>query len=156
TREYTKTTDTDGQIVVPSNDEDEQFQWVVTATTAAGRLAYLGFTGVSSGRSSDMEYSQTKAYTITDRPVYLPGEKVHFKFWICHVQYEQNEKSEFANQTFNVEVQNPKGEKILTKAFTADNYGGIEGDLDLAPDATLGVYQLFVVNYGGGSFRVEE
>ena len=71
-------------------------------------------------------------------------------------QIRATDKSEFANQTFNVEIHNPKGEKIFAKAFTADAYGGIEGEFDLPADATLGVYQLFVVNYGGGSFRVEE
>ena len=39
-------------------------------------------------------------------------QKVHFKFWVRHAQYDQDDKSEFANQTFNVEIQNPKGKKF--------------------------------------------
>ncbi|HEY2827852.1 MAG TPA: MG2 domain-containing protein [Pirellulales bacterium] len=155
-RDFAENTDTEGQIVTGSKDKDEQFQWMIIATAVEGRLAYLGFTGVWNGNAGEYEYNQTKAYTITDRPVYRPGQKVHFKFWVRHAQYDQDDKSDFANQTFNVEIQDPKGEKVLAKAFTADNYGGLDGDFDLPADATLGVYQLFVVNYGGGSFRVEE
>jgi len=155
-RDFAENTDVDGQVITKPKDQDEQFQWIVIATSADHRLAYLGFTGVWNGANSDVEYSQTKVYTITDRPVYRPGQKMHFKLWVRHAQYDQDDKSDFANQTFNVEIQNPKGEKVLSKAFTADNYGGMEGDFDLPADATLGVYQVFVVNYGGGSFRVEE
>ena len=79
---------------------------------------------------------QMKVFTITDRPVYRPGQKVNFKFWVRHARYDQEDKSDFANQTFTVEIHNPKGEKALTKSFTADAYGGIEGQFDLPADAT--------------------
>jgi uncharacterized protein YfaS (alpha-2-macroglobulin family) len=155
-RNFAEATDDDGQIISQPKDKAEEYQWLITATTPGGRLAYLGFTGIWSGTYYDAEYNQTKVFTITDRPVYRPNQKVHFKFWVRHARYDSDEKSEFANQTFNIEIQNPRGEKVLTKAFTADAFGGLEGDYDLPADATLGVYQLFVVNYGGGSFRVEE
>jgi uncharacterized protein YfaS (alpha-2-macroglobulin family) len=156
TQNLADTTDTDGQVVMTPKADDNQYQWIITATTPGGRLAYLGFTGVWSGQYTDAEYRQIKVYTITDRPVYRPGQKVRFKFWVRRTQYDIDDTSEFANQTFDVEIQNPKGEKVLTKPFTADAYGGLEGEYDLPDDATLGVYQAFVVNRGGGSFRVEE
>src|SRR5262249_5992868 len=53
-------------------------------------------------------------------------------------------------------IDNPKGEKVLSKAIIADAYGGLNGEFELPVDATLGMYQLYVVNYGGGNFRVEE
>ncbi len=155
-RNFAENTDADGQIITKPEDQDDHFQWIIIATNPDGRLAYLGFTGVWSGHSSDTEYNQTKVYAITDRPVYRPGQKVHFKLWVNHAQYDQDDKSDFANQTFNVDIQNPKGEKILSKAFTADNYGGMEGELELPSDAALGIYQVLAVNYGSGSFRVEE
>ena len=152
---FAESTDADGQIVFAPKPNDNEYQWIIT-TTGGGRLAYLGFTGVWSGQYAEAQYNQTKVFTITDRPVYRPSQSVHFKFWIAHAQYDQPDKSEFANQTFSVEIKNPKQETVLSKQFTADAYGGIEGQLDLPADATLGVYQLYVVNYGGGNFRVEE
>jgi uncharacterized protein YfaS (alpha-2-macroglobulin family) len=156
TASFAETTDNDGQYIRPIKSGEEQYQWVIIARAGEGRLAYLGFTGVWAGRYYDAQYEQTKVFAITDRPVYRPGQKVKYKFWVRHAKYDQEDVSSFANQSFTVEVQNPKGEKILTKGFTADAYGGFDGELELPADATLGVYQIFVVNHGGGSFRVEE
>jgi uncharacterized protein YfaS (alpha-2-macroglobulin family) len=156
TTDFKESTDGDGQYIRPLVAGEEQYQWVITARTPQGRFAYLGFTGVWSGSYYDAQYEQTKVFAITDRPVYRPGQKVKYKFWVRHAKYDQEDGSSFANQNFTVEVHNPKGEKILTKGFTADAYGGFDGELALTADATLGVYQIFVVNLGGGSFRVEE
>jgi uncharacterized protein YfaS (alpha-2-macroglobulin family) len=80
---------------------------VITARTPQGRFAYLGFTGVWSGSYYDAQYEQTKVFAITDRPVYRPGQKVKYKFWVRHAKYDQEDGSSFANQNFTVEVHNP-------------------------------------------------
>jgi len=96
-------------------------------------------------------------FTITDRPVYRPGQPVKFKFWVRRAQYDQENTSDFANRDFTVEIQNPKGDKVLTKVLRADAYGGVDGEYALPKDATLGVYRLYIDGIGGsGSFRVEE
>ncbi|MHB1036836.1 MAG: alpha-2-macroglobulin family protein [Pirellulales bacterium] len=156
TKDFAEFTDADGQIVLDPNAQQQNFQWIVMARAAGGRFAYLGFTNVWYGNYYDAEYNQTKVFTITDRPVYRPKQTVKFKLWVRHAKYDQEDTSSFANQSFNVEIVNPKGEKVLQKQFTADAYGGMDGELELPADATLGVYGLYVVNQGGGNFRVEE
>ena len=81
---------------------------------------------------------------------------MRFKFWVAHARYDQPDASDFAHKTFTVEIQNPKGEKILTRSFESDAFGGFDGSFELSSDAALGVYQVRVTNHGGGSFRVEE
>ena len=66
----------------------DAMQWLITARTPEGRFAYLGFTGVWYGHPYDAQYNATKVYAITDRPVYRPEQKVHYKFWIRHAQYD--------------------------------------------------------------------
>ncbi len=85
-----------------------------------------------------------KVYTITDRPVYRPGSPVRFKFWVARARYDQPVASEFAGQTFAVEIQNPKGDKVFAKTFKADAFGGFDGSFELPSDAMLGVYQVFI------------
>ena len=89
-------------------------QWLITARTPEGRFAYLGFTDVWYGRRYDAEYNATKVYTITDRPVYRPEQKVQYKFWVRHAQYDMADTSEFADREFTVEIYNPKGEKVVS------------------------------------------
>jgi alpha-2-macroglobulin len=156
-RNFAENTDADGQVIRAGkgNENDNEYQWIITATKE-GRHAFIGFTGVWYSQQYDQEYNATKVFTITDRPVYRPGNKVKYKFWVRHAQYDQDDSSSFANKNFTVEIHNPKHEIILTKSFTADAYGGFDSEIDLPNDAQLGVYQLVVVGYGGGNFRVEE
>ena len=159
TRDFAEFTDADGQCMPKTKDQDSNYQWIITATTPDGRFAYLGFTGIWHGRYYDQEYNQPKTYVITDRPVYRPAQTVKFKFWVNTAKYDQEGKSAFAGRPFNVRVNDPKGEKVFEKSYTADEYGGFDGELPpLNKEATLGVYRIFLTGApgGGGSFRVEE
>ena len=154
---FAEAADADGLLISHPKQDANQYQWLITATTPGGRFAYLGYTSVWYPQYYDAEYNETKVFTITDRPVYRPEQKVKFKFWIRHAKYDQPDTSDFANQNFTVEIHDPLDGKVLSKIFTTDAYGGMEGEFPLPADAKLGIYQLMVVNLGaGGSFRVEE
>ena len=156
TEQFAEYSDANGQVITDPQNQPQEMQWLVTARTREGRFAYLGFSGVWYGERYDADYNATKVYAITDRPVYRPDQKVKYKFWVRHAQYDMPEVSQFANQDFTVEIYSPKGEKIVSETKQTDAYGGIEGEYTIPADATLGVYQLQVKDLGGGSFRVEE
>jgi hypothetical protein len=165
TANFAEKTSPDGLVTPDPRDLKNDFQWLVTARTTAGsRLAYLGFQGVWNAALHDPEYNQVKIFTITDRPVYRPNQKVHFKLWLQRAQYDQEDKSQFANFSVPLAIFNPKGEKVLTKNYSTDAYGGLEGELDLPEGATLGVYRIQLDEghqvpfnaMSGNSFRVEE
>lgn len=137
-------------------DQNGAFQYLITAKTGAGRMAYLGWSGIWQGNVDEPLYDNVRTFLMTDRPVYRPGQVVHYKFWVARARYDMPEASEFAGRDFNVEIHDPKGEKIATKALKADAFGGIEGEITLSNDATLGQYGIQVVNFGGAGFRVEE
>ncbi len=163
-QQFAEFTDSNGQLITDEKTQPANYQWVLIARTREGRLAYLGFTGVWYERRYDAEYNATKVYTITDRPVYRPEQSVHYKFWVRHAKYDQEDTSDFAGKSFAVEIYNPKNERIEQKQVTADPYGGLDGEWKLPAEAPLGVYRLMVKdlsgsrqrNLGGGSFRVEE
>lgn len=151
--------DDDGQLQVPATETDsnrEPYQWLITATTSQGRLAHLGFTNIWTTGAQDLVYDNVKVYTITDRPVYRPGTPVRYKFWVAHARYDQPAASDFAGKPFVVEIANPQGEKVFTKNFNADAFGGFDGSFELPSDAMLGTYSVAIPSHGGGTFRVEE
>jgi uncharacterized protein YfaS (alpha-2-macroglobulin family) len=159
TRKKTLQTDAEGQAQMPGKellDQWAEYQWLCTARTAEGRFAHLGFSRIWLGGNYQPDRQPPKVQMITDRPVYRPGQPVRFKFWVARSRYEQPDASEFANTTFDVEIHNPKGEKVLTKEYKADAFGGFDDTFELPSDAALGVYQVVIPNLGGGSFRVEE
>jgi uncharacterized protein YfaS (alpha-2-macroglobulin family) len=161
TKEFTAQCDANGQIILDDDQLSHEYQWLIIGGTRApknsfGRFAYLGFTNVWYGRHYDYEYNQRKAFTITDRPVYRPGQTVQFKVWVGQARYDQDDTSPFAGQAVTVRIHDPKGDKVLDKLFTADGYGGLTGELALPGGCPLGVYGVEVVGFGGSNFRVEE
>ena len=157
-KQFAELTDDDGQLVMDQKTQPSDYQWLATATTKEGRFAYLGFSGVWYREMTNLQFNETKIYPITDRPVYRPGQAVKYKVWVAQAKYDLPEdQSQFAGQSFTVEIFNPKGEKVVSVAKKADAYGGVEGEWKLPADATLGSYGLGIQNLGGnGQFRVEE
>lgn len=156
TRNFTRQTNAEGQVVLGGNELPNEFTWLAVARGPQQRLAFLGFRALWMADYYDAAYNEIKTYCITDRPVYRPQQTMHFKFWIRRAQYDQEETSEFAQQSFVVELYDPKGDKVENWTLVSDAYGGIEGSYELPENATLGHYSLNVTNLGGGSFRVEE
>lgn len=154
TTQFAETSDRDGQVIPRAPDALQPWQWLITATTDDGRLAYLGFTGFWHGRYYDHEYNETKAYAITDRPVYRPGQPVKFSVWIRQAKYDV--ETEPARPTAPVVIQNPKGEPAYSATLKANADGSFSGEYRLPNDAPLGVYHLHVPGLGGVNFRVEE
>ena len=156
TEQFAKFTDKSGLVELSAEEDQRRFRWLAIATTTDGRFAYLGFRHVWTGKYRDQAYHQLKTFTVTDRPVYRPEQKVHFKFWVRQAQHELKDITLYGAKTFQIEIRDPRNEKVYSKQITSDAFGGLEGSWDIPPGATLGQYRLNVVNHGGGSFRVEE
>lgn len=163
TTNFAEVTNADGLTIPDPRDLRNEFQWLITARSKDSRLAFLGFTGVWTGQLHDAEYNQVKIFTMTDRPVYRPNQKVQFKLWVERAQYD-NDKSEFAGVSLPIVIHNPKGEKVFYQTLQADEYGGLVGEFSLLTDATLGQYSiqldqghnLPINGFSGNHFRVEE
>ena len=165
TSNFAETASADGLVTPDPRDLKTDHNWLVTLRGKEGssRLAFLGFQNVWDGRYYDAEYNAVKVFGVTDRPVYRPEQKVEFKFWVRRAQYD-NDGSDFAKQSFVVEIRNPKGEVSYSKSLTADEFAGISDEFPLPKDATLGQYHFTVMDaakqthyqVGGNYFRVEE
>ncbi|MBI5086988.1 MAG: hypothetical protein HZB13_20615 [Acidobacteria bacterium] len=100
-------------------------------------------------------------YVYTDRPVYRPGHKVHFRSILRTM-----DKAEYAlpsESSAVVEVHDAEGKTLLKKKFPLSAFGTAHGDLDLPAGAPLGYYGINVGLGGGerapaayGGFHVEE
>ncbi len=156
TQDFLLRTDGDGQAILAQQGNLDEYSWLLVARKGK-RMAFHGFTNVWTGHGYDQEYSVTKVFGITDRPVYRPGHTVKFKLWIGQAQYDQEGNSPYAGQACPIEIYDPKGEKLHAKTLTGDAWGGVTDEIALPRDAALGVYHAQQMNWGGGfSFRVEE
>lgn len=161
TNRFTARTDETGFVTPGEQEMPASYQWMAVAKTRDGRFAHLGFNGIWYGERQESIYQQNKAYLITDRPVYRPGQSVQFKFWVRRADYALDDRaSTFGGESFTVRVTDPRGQTVLEKAYQADEYGGLADSYQLAEGATLGQYSVYIINRndvsGGGQFRVEE
>ncbi len=157
TQTFTRKTDALGRVYISNEDQSNSYNWLVTVNKPGDRLAYLGFSGVWFRNYYDNAFNQTKVFTITDRPVYRPGHTIKFKTWIRALRYDLEDQSVHGNQNMTFAILNPMGEEVLRKTVQTDEFGGFDGEFELAEDAKLGVYSCTVPRFGQGStFRVEE
>src|SRR5262249_2386946 len=120
-KQFSEHTNADGQIILAPGQLETGYQWLITARKrkdgqgGADRFAHLGFSYLWYGRRYDPEYNATRVFTITDRPVYRPEQKVQFKFWVRHARYDQPDTSDFAGKSFTVLIHDPRSQKVFEK-----------------------------------------
>jgi alpha-2-macroglobulin len=159
------TTDEHGVVRVTDGTLNE-YQWLIRASAADGRLAFLGFEGIYFNDSRETFSEQTRLYSITDRPVYRPNQEVKWKAWARLVGYDPKlNTNKFAGSSIQVTIRDPRGEELLKKTYKADDSGAINDSITLGDEATLGQYSIEFIwkrtlkddeHLGQHQFRVEE
>ncbi len=106
--------------------------------------------------------AQARAYFVSDRPLYRPGQKAEFKFWLGTAKYDLPETHLWAGKEVKYSITSPRGDEVKTETVVLDDFGAFAGSFELPKESQLGVYnvQIRATNdrywYGGGSFRLEE
>jgi len=97
-------------------------------------------------------------YLYTDRPVYRPGDTVHFKAIL-------RTRSGFtyqapANTAFNIKISDVEGKDVFAATLKSSAMGTLHGEYVIPGNASLGDYNIEIRtgdNYAqGGSFAVQE
>ncbi|MCA9183394.1 MAG: alpha-2-macroglobulin, partial [Planctomycetales bacterium] len=137
TENFAARTDLDGMATVAAKQE---LQWFSVVRTQQGRLALLGFQQYWSRGQSSLSYAELKAYGVSDRPLYRPGETIQAKFWLGFATYGDEPGERVANRKVTVNMLDPQGLQVAEQQLTTDDYGGCELDVPLAEAAALGRY----------------
>ena len=159
------TTDEDGVIHMKDGNLND-YQWLIRASAADGRLAFLGFERIYFNDGRERFDEQTRLYSITDRPVYRPNQEVKWKAWARLVGYDPKlNTNKYAGTSIEVKIYDPRGEELLKKTYKADDSGAVNDSITLGDEATLGQYSIDFTwkramkgdtHLGVHTFRVEE
>lgn len=101
---------------------------------------------------------QNVGYIYTDRPIYRPTHQVFFK-GILRVLDEQNHYHPHKSQTITVTIKDPNESRVYEKELPLSSRGTFHGEVALAEEAPLGIYQIEAATDEGastGSFEVAE
>ena len=90
------------------------------------------------------EYTPFVLYFTTDRPVYKPGNTVHFKGFIKRI-YKGGYRAPIGiNNVADVKISDGEGTTIFRKKYTLDNMGSFNGKLHLPKEILPGYYMVSI------------
>lgn len=155
------TTNEQGLAVLKSAAGKNSSRLHTLAFAQGDRLAWNGMYYDGPYSPSAMA-SGMRAFCVTDRPVYRPGQTVKFKIWLRGMKNGQHEN--MPGENLLVEAFDAKGNSLKKLEKATDPYGGVEGELTLGEEPPLGGYQVSVYKWingrknhiGGQQFSVEE
>jgi uncharacterized protein YfaS (alpha-2-macroglobulin family) len=122
----------------------QNLQWFCAARTSQGSLALLGFHQLWPQDFGPQAHAELKAYGVSDRPLYRPGETVKAKFWLGYATYGDAEALRAANSPVRVTLLDPQGLEVASQQLVTDDYGGCDFEMELADSAPLGRYNFHV------------
>ncbi len=158
THEFKAVANERGFYLLDTNLLRRNYTYMVEVKTADGRNAVQGFSYFyRNGDAVKEDEAQRKVFCITDCPVYRPGQKMFFKYWISNAGYGNVNFTDFAGKSCKVIITSPHGQKVFEKEIQADQFAALDGSFVIPPKAELGSYYIYIEQLGGYcSFRVEE
>ncbi|QDV24242.1 alpha-2-macroglobulin family protein [Aureliella helgolandensis] len=124
---------------------DGNLQWLTVARTADGRLALLDFQHIWLRNNYQLQtLSQAKAYGVTDRPLYRPGDTVKAKFWVAQTVYGDEAAPPLAHRSISFHAYDAQGNQVFAKAVTSDEFGACDVEFELPKTTSLGTYRFSV------------
>jgi alpha-2-macroglobulin len=152
----------DGEPVRVETGKDGVAQLPMPATPATG-LRVVATSGSDLAVSNLAEWSFSSlnrnwtGYVYTDRPVYRPGDTMHFR-GILRLQASAGYDVPAA-QSFSVEINDPDGKPAYQKRLTSNSNGIVHDEFPLPRGAGLGSYYIQIHagdSVMGGNFEVQE
>lgn len=102
-------------------------------------------------RKNDPRRIQPTWFSYTDKPIYLPGQEVNFKFI-----YRLTDKAQVLlpkDKTIMVTLHDPKMKLVKEKELPVNEYGTVSGSFELEDDDALGTWQINFKTQGYGGYE---
>lgn len=145
TRTFSAAANKDGHFIVDRMRLDPEYAWMATAV-AAGRRVYVDFFRAWGRSYLDVAYNVVRAYFITDRAAYRPGEEVRIKVWVRRASHQEHTGSVFAGRELILDVRDPRDRRAWHVRGEADEFGGVATKFALKADGPAGEYRVKVLD----------
>ncbi len=152
-------TDENGCLYLDKNALQKELHWDFLLDAELGEAGYVFFqSGYFSrfNQVASVPLKHARQYAVTDRPVYHPGDKVHFKVWLTDAKYGEESRNSIAGTKQDFKVRGPDYGATVESSLICDDFGGVETSWVIPVDAKLGVYRFGCGKNMSGRFRVEE
>jgi uncharacterized protein YfaS (alpha-2-macroglobulin family) len=129
-------------LLDPSRPKPPVNQWMVIARGPEGRFATLGLEGLWNRGIDYQNWTAIKAFGVSDRPMYRPGDTISARLWLGIATYDPaGETSLLAGTQVTVRLIDGQGNRVWEQVATTDRWGGVDAKVTLGRNAGLGAYQ---------------
>lgn len=150
------TSDKDGKIVLPlNNDNDYESRLAAITLQSGGDILQVGGYFNNYYRAEREERTTYQTFFFTDRAIYRPGQTIYFKGIMVNSSKGGRENSVMASQKSTVTFSDANGQKISSLDLTSNEFGSFSGKFT-APEGLLGGQMRISNNNGTAYFSVEE
>jgi alpha-2-macroglobulin len=119
---------------------DTEYQWLSIARSPDGKFGLLGFERYWQQVLPREQFEQIKAYGVSDRPMYRPGDTLKTKFWLAKATYGDEPARSLAGQQVKLVLHDAQGNRVNEQLAKTDAFGAFEFTYDLPATAGLGRY----------------
>ena len=112
-----------------------------------------GLQGYEFGINTDYSGPRTLAYLYTDRPIYRPGQTVHFRTVVRHARNGRYSMPDIGILPINITDGNYQ--PLLDMELPLSEYGSAQGQFTLSDEAVPGYYTI-ISPHGSVTFQVSE
>ena len=147
----TQTTDANGtaQLAVPGSKSEQDNFWVV-----AGKGKEFAASTPSSWSLTMSASGEYAGYVYTERPVYRPGDTMHWKAILR--EHNGNALSLPKPGNIHVTISDENDKAVFDRQMPISAAGDVSGDFTLPKDTALGYYSISVGDQQEGGFHVED
>ncbi len=96
------------------------------------------------------------ALVYTDRSVYRPRQRLHWKVVAYHSDVENDRYRVRADRTLTVSLVDANGEEVASAEVVTNDFGSAAGSFDIPPGRLLGAWSVRATVGGSAAVRVEE
>jgi uncharacterized protein YfaS (alpha-2-macroglobulin family) len=137
------TTGSDGVARISLGETQHKVELAFSEDSSAMVLADWGRGVEAWDFGLDFErFSEHRTHIYTDRPIYRPGQTVHFK-GIVRAEKDMTYSLPWKTH-IHVTVRGPDGGQLRDEDLPLDDHGAFDGEVKLAGDAALGSYDIWV------------
>ncbi|MCR9296050.1 MAG: MG2 domain-containing protein, partial [bacterium] len=155
TRSFAERTNAAGEVF---SNLPSEYSWIAVSRSGASAqpsIAVMGWESFFYRDDRTTEFRQAKAFGVSERPVYRPGDEVKTKFWTAYVAYGDVEAPPLTHEPLLVSVWDPQGKTLAEHQVRTDEFGSFELDFQLPASATLGHYRFTVAKPNPDAERSE-
>jgi hypothetical protein len=154
TKDFKAVTAADGSVPLPPIPANMHRFWAF-ARISGKPVFYSGYSYNLSSTGSQNFSGSMKAFMLTSRPVYKPGDKVEFSGFLRRASYDGSNAKH--PDFVDITVSAPRGKTLYTaKMPVSRKTGAFAGVFTLPEDTALGSYRISCSKYGSVGFRTEE